>query len=113
MMAHPLKLNSEGTKKKSKMYIQITRVSLFLVMLLLLSCTEEEIRTKQNFCEGWKFTLTDQDNYRDPGFDASSWRQLKLPHDWSIEGEFSEDHPSTEGGGALPGDCAAGPPLTV
>ena len=79
------------------------RVALFLVVLFLLSCAEEEIRVNQNFGEGWKFTLTDQDIYRDPDFDDSSWRRLTLPHDWSIEGEFSKDHPATEGGGALPG----------
>jgi len=28
---------------------------------------------------------------------------LNLPHDWSIEGEFSEEHPAGSGGGALPG----------
>ncbi len=79
------------------------RVALFLVVLSLFSCTEEEIRKRHNFGEGWKFTLTDQDTYRVPDFDDSSWRQLTLPHDWSIEGEFSEVHPATEGGGALPG----------
>src|SRR6201999_2664253 len=25
-----------------------------------------------------------------PGFDASSWRQLDLPHDWAVELSFSE-----------------------
>jgi beta-galactosidase len=28
---------------------------------------------------------------------------LDLPHDWSIEGEFSDKNPATPGGGALPG----------
>ena len=33
----------------------------------------------------------------------SKWRQLNLPHDWSIEGSFSENAPAGTGGGALPG----------
>src|SRR5688572_24151495 len=33
----------------------------------------------------------------------AQWRQLDLPHDWSVEGEFSEKHPAGTGGGALPG----------
>ena len=37
------------------------------------------------------------------GFNDLQWRQLNLPHDWSIEGEFSEKHPAGTGGGALPG----------
>ncbi len=32
-----------------------------------------------------------------------SGESLDLPHDWSIEGEFSKDNPATPGGGALPG----------
>ena len=37
-------------------------------------------------------------NYND-----AAWRTLSLPHDWSIEGAFSKDHPATTQGGALPG----------
>jgi beta-galactosidase len=36
-------------------------------------------------------------------FDDSNWQKLNIPHDWSIEGEFSKDNPATPGGGALPG----------
>ena len=39
-------------------------------------------------------------------FDYSSWRRLNLPHDWSIEGNFSSENPSGPGGGALPGGIA-------
>ena len=45
-----------------------------------------------SFNQNWRFRLND-----------SQWRQLNLPHDWSIEGEFSEKHPAGTGGGALPG----------
>ena len=45
-----------------------------------------------SFNQNWRFRLND-----------SQWRQLNLPHDWSIEGEFSERHPAGTGGGALPG----------
>jgi beta-galactosidase len=40
---------------------------------------------------------------KDQGFNDSQWRQLNLPHDWSIEGEFDEKNPAGTGGGALPG----------
>jgi beta-galactosidase len=36
-------------------------------------------------------------------FDDTDWRRLDLPHDWSIEGPFSQDHPSGGRGGSLPG----------
>ena len=73
------------------------------MMVLQLACAGQEVHKKENFGEGWKFSLTDQDNYSEPGFDDSEWSEITLPHDWSIEGEFSDKHPATAGGGALPG----------
>lgn len=55
------------------------------------------------FDKGWKFLIGDNKNFSSPKFNDSSWRSLNLPHDWAIEGNFSEDNPSGTGGGALPG----------
>ncbi len=60
-------------------------------------------RQRSNFGADWKFHLGDVADAQASGFDDSGWRSLTLPHDWSIEGEFSEDNPATPGGGALPG----------
>ncbi|MBN1181873.1 MAG: glycoside hydrolase family 2 protein, partial [Bacteroidales bacterium] len=60
-------------------------------------------RITDKFTSNWKFFLGDIDNANNPDFIDSSWRVLNLPHDWSIEGEFSANHPATPGGGALPG----------
>jgi beta-galactosidase len=57
----------------------------------------------EDFCAAWKFHPGDVADGQAPGLDDSAWRVLDLPHDWSIEGEFRRDHPSTPGGGALPG----------
>ncbi len=56
-----------------------------------------------SFNQDWRFRLGDVTGVQDAGFDDSQWRQLDLPHDWSIEGEFSEQNPAGTGGGALPG----------
>jgi beta-galactosidase len=56
-----------------------------------------------SFNQNWRFNLGDVTDAKDAGFNDSQWRQLDLPHDWSIEGEFSETAPSGTGGGALPG----------
>lgn len=56
-----------------------------------------------SFNDGWRFRLADDKAMASPGYDDSSWRQLNLPHDWAIEGDFSENNPSGTGGGALPG----------
>lgn len=49
-------------------------------------------RNTINFNEGWTFQLGDNPEVL-----------VNLPHDWSIEGEFSSEHPAGSGGGALPG----------
>ncbi|MDE6527772.1 MAG: beta galactosidase jelly roll domain-containing protein, partial [Muribaculaceae bacterium] len=59
--------------------------------------------SRQSLNKAWRFALTDSDAPAEARFDDSSWRLLDLPHDWAIEGTFSEDNPSGTGGGALPG----------
>ncbi len=80
-------------------------IILVTVMMLtgLQSCQTQKSRTISNFSKNWKFNLGDAPNAKDPSFDDSKWRSLNLPHDWSVEGEFSEKNPATPGGGALPG----------
>ncbi len=38
------------------------------------------------FNEGWRFRLGDVPDGQNPALDDSAWRDLDLPHDWSIEG---------------------------
>lgn len=61
------------------------------------------LRERENFNDGWKFHLGDVAEASDPSYDDSDWRQLELPHDWAVEGDFSPENPSGTGGGALPG----------
>lgn len=74
-------------------------------MLFLGACSSlsPECREKLSFNEGWLFSLTDDSRAARPEFVDSAWRKLNLPHDWAIEGDFSQDNPSGTGGGALPG----------
>ncbi|MEJ2077214.1 MAG: beta-galactosidase GalB [Acidobacteriota bacterium] len=80
-----------------------------VVPLLLGYCAQpgqpgtQNPRQTTNFDGGWKFHLGDVADAQKPDFDDSGWRSLDLPHDWSIEGQFSESNPATPGGGALPG----------
>ena len=88
-----------------------TTYTFFLLasMLFLLSRCEQSksqiqpIREVQDFDNAWKFQLGDTIGANGIAFNDSNWRTLNLPHDWSIEGKFSKDNPSTAGGGALPG----------
>lgn len=75
----------------------------FSLILLLVSCADKQERITKSFNEGWTFHLGDIQEASSVDFDDSSWRNLQLPHDWAIEGEFSADNPAEAGGGALPG----------
>jgi beta-galactosidase len=83
--------------------IRFTMTSLLLLLAALTPLSAQEARIISNFCDNWKFYLGDDANAKEKSFDDSQWRTLNLPHDWSIEGEFSNDYPATPGGGALPG----------
>ncbi len=55
-----------------------------------------------NFNSGWHFYLGEVPDFQVPEFDDSKWRVLDVPHDWSIEGQFAEDNPSSVSGAFLP-----------
>ena len=63
----------------------------------------QQTRVHTFFDADWTFSKGDVAGAEAPPFDDSGWRRLDLPHDWSIEGPFSEDHPCGGGGGSLPG----------
>ncbi len=67
-----------------------------------------DFQRETSFNAGWKFLKGDPQNAQTMDFDDSTWRELILPHDWSIEdlpekegivqiGPFSEE---SEGGAA-------------
>jgi len=73
--------------------------------ILLVSCSQTKTdftKREQNFDSGWKFITGDIPHADPVAFDDSQWRNVDLPHDWSIEdlpaeagkkqiGPFSED----------------------
>lgn len=82
-------------------------IASFIALTLLLGCggndNAPDFSRATEFNSGWRFALVDNDSASAPDFDDSGWRELNLPHDWAIEGDFSESNPSGTGGGALPG----------
>ncbi|NDV94911.1 glycoside hydrolase family 2 protein [Dysgonomonas sp. 521] len=75
-----------------------------LVCTVLFSCSSsKETRENADFTENWKFYPGDDSTAYNVRYDDSEWRALNLPHDWSIEADFSIDNPATPGSGALPG----------
>jgi beta-galactosidase len=78
-------------------------VCLITIFSLIGNAMSPDVRKTENFGRNWRFHLQDISGAQEPKFDDTQWRLLNVPHDWSIEGEFSKDNPATPGGGALPG----------
>jgi beta-galactosidase len=57
---------------------------------------------KSSFDKQWRFCKGDTEGAQSPDFRDGNWRTLDLPHDWSIEGPFSEDAPAAGTGAYLP-----------
>ena len=49
---------------------------------------------RESFDFDWKFFKGDKPGAEQPDFSDADWRNLDLPHDWSIEGPFREEHGS-------------------
>ena len=50
----------------------------------------------------WKFQLGDVEGAEKISFDDNNWRNLDIPHDWSIEREINKDAPAGGNGGYFP-----------
>jgi beta-galactosidase len=69
----------------------------FFTALALVAATTASAGEIDNFNMGWRFSLNSDvlENVRQD-FDDSGWRELNLPHDWAIEGDFDQSNPSTD-----------------
>ena len=59
-------------------------------------------RLVQNFDKDWRFLQRDTAGAEQTAFNDAKWRQLDLPHDWSIEGSYDKNNKTGRGGGYLP-----------
>ena len=75
-----------------------------LHFLLVAGCAtaSAQQRATRPFDAAWRFHLGDVSGAQESTFADAAWRTLDLPHDWSVEGEFSEQNPAGPEGGALP-----------
>ncbi len=84
--------------------MKLNRNTLLIVAFLLLSLiSSAQVRSVVNFNKGWKFLLGNDSLASNANYNDAQWRSLNLPHDWSIESNFSSSFPATNQGGALPG----------
>ncbi|RAW02323.1 glycoside hydrolase family 2 TIM barrel-domain containing protein [Pseudochryseolinea flava] len=86
----------------SKMQM-ISRIIILSAMLLLMVVSPSRSQDSRgiDFNSGWKFYKGDGVGFEKRSFNDAAWRMQDLPHDWSIEGPFSDAWAS--GTGYLPG----------
>ena len=80
---------------------KITGILLVLLLVFQGGLQAQQVRQQLLFNDNWKFHKGEVAGGGRQHFDDAGWRQLNLPHDWSIEGPFSKEWAS--GTGYLPG----------
>lgn len=59
-------------------------------------------RVTTSFDADWRFLKAGAPGAEQPGFDDAAWRTVSVPHDWSIEGPFDKNNPTSGAGAFLP-----------
>jgi beta-galactosidase len=77
---------------------------MMLATVVAASATPATVQASQqrriSFNDGWRFLKASAEGAEQPQFDDSQWSELRLPHDWAIDGPFDPKlNPHT---GALP-----------
>jgi beta-galactosidase len=60
--------------------------------------SHEEGRVRLSFNDGWTFHRGDAPAAFSPDFTAGDWKAVRIPHDWAIEGPFSDEFNARTGG---------------
>ncbi len=81
----------------------IARILVSSILILSSLASADSPRQRECFDYSWKFHRGDAPGAEKPGFDASSWRALDLPHDMSVEQPFDPKAATAAAGGYLPG----------
>ncbi len=79
--------------------------NLIIICSILFCCSiyaQQETRKVILFDDNWQFYLGDATNAQQPSFNDASWRNIRLPHDWSIEGANFENAPGGGNAGYFP-----------
>ncbi len=91
------------------MQVSKIRTQIFIAIVIFTgSCfagsfqKQQGIQRKQLFDYNWKFALGDFPSASKIDFDDNGWRNINLPHDWSIEGSIDKNNPTGQAGGYFP-----------
>ncbi|GAF02698.1 sugar-binding domain-containing protein [Saccharicrinis fermentans] len=65
-----------------------------LLFVFLIALNAQSPRSVEDFNFGWKFNLGDTPEAKSVDFNDECWRVLNLPHDWSIEQNYTTQNTS-------------------
>ncbi|AXT50230.1 DUF4982 domain-containing protein [Aquimarina sp. BL5] len=90
-----------------KAFKKITILLFFTLNFVFFSCeSKQDIPiADKNFNKGWLFQKGEIKDGNLVAFDDAEWRQLNLPHDWAIEGPFSNKYNARTGGLPVHGEA--------
>ena len=77
----------------------------FLCILVSVSLSHlcaDELRMRQRTDDHWKFFLGDAPDFSRGDFNDAAWRDITLPHDWSIERKIDPAATTRGPGGYFP-----------
>src|SRR5579875_278045 len=80
----------------------LVSTAIFIVIAAATSAAAKPARYHLLMDKGWKFYLGNEQDASAASFNDARWRNLNLPHDWSIEWQFNKSEPTGGGGGYLP-----------
>ena len=90
-------------KRMKRMYLLLTGI-IFLVLSDYSATGQVSFGQPELINDGWKFRLDDVENAQQATYEDKGWRDVNLPHDWSVEGQLSPTLASATG--YLPGGIA-------
>ncbi len=79
---------------------------ILIIVLFSFFAINSKAQDRLNFNENWKFKLGDDSNRNVTNYNDVNWRELDLPHDWSIEGDYDKNNPTSHFAGYLPSGVA-------
>lgn len=90
--------------KNKSCYIKF-KLLIYTLLVICFSARSQKqasIERKQLFDLNWKFFMGDTASAQLKDFNDINWRNLDLPHDWSIEGKINHKNPTGVAGGYFP-----------
>ncbi len=79
----------------------MSKIKSFVAAICALFCVvslSARSMTLDLFNDNWQFQIGAAEGAEVPQYDDSQWRRVNLPHDWAIEGPFSEEYNARCGG---------------